>query len=153
MEFDLNQTATREKLEEFADKIQDLQRRIGFKVSARGWCYQLETERLINKDEFDKVESWINKCRKIGILPIDFTAEEEGRKFSGVEIPHEENPIEHMRDWIEWAMNTHRMYRPDWWDEDNKILFACNVKVSNWMNPTGEWNQERTYSFKRIGEI
>ena len=84
MEFDLTQVATETKLQEFADKIQELSRKIGFKVSARGWCYQLESERLINKDQFDKVESWINKCRKKGILPIDFTAEEEGRKFSGV---------------------------------------------------------------------
>ena len=63
MKFDLNQKATEEKLEEFASKIQKLSEQIGFKVSARGWCYQLESERLINKDEFEKVESWINKCR------------------------------------------------------------------------------------------
>ncbi len=67
MEFNLSQKATDERLHEFAEKIKELSEQIGFKVSARGWCYQLETERLINKDEFDKVESWINKCRKKSI--------------------------------------------------------------------------------------
>lgn len=78
-------------------------------------CYQMETERLINKDEFDKVESWINKCRRKGILPIDFTAEEEGRKFSCVDVPDIDTPIEDLRYWVERTMTTGDRYGINWW--------------------------------------
>ncbi len=129
MEFNLNQQATKERLEEFADKIKILQEQIGFKVSARGWCYQLESERLINKDEFDKVESWINKCRKKGILPIDFTAEEEGRKFSGVEDPDDETPIEDLRYWVERTLRTEENYVPNWWDGEEYYIQMLVEKI------------------------
>lgn len=129
MEFDLKQIATEERLHEFAEKIMELQDKIGFKVSARGWCYQLESERIINKDEFDKVESWINKCRKKGILPIDFTAEEEGRKFAGIEIPNENSPIQEMKEWIEAAMESHIYYKPDWWDGEDYYIQMLVEKV------------------------
>ena len=129
MNFDLTQKATEEKLNEFADKVQKLSDQIGFKVSARGWCYQLESERLINKDEFDKVESWINKCRKKGILPIDFTAEEEGRKFSGVETPTSNSPIQEMKEWVEAAMNTENYYTPDWWEGEEYYIQMLVEKI------------------------
>ncbi len=129
MEFDLSQRASDEKLREFAEKISELQERIGFRVSARGWCYQLETERLINKDQFDKVESWINKCRKKGILPIDFTAEEEGRKFSGVEKPHVNSPVQEMREWIEAAMESERYYIPNWWEGEEYYIQMLVEKI------------------------
>ncbi len=129
MEFDLSQRATDERLNEFADKINELQDQIGFKVSARGWCYQLESERLINKDEFDKVESWINKCRKAGILPIDFTSEEEGRKFSGVEVPDEDTPIDDLRYWIEKTLRTEESYIANWWDGEEYYIQMLVEKI------------------------
>lgn len=129
MKFNLNQEATKDKLEEFAEKIKELSDQIGFKVSARGWCYQLETERLINKDEFDKVESWINKCRKKGILPIDFTAEEEGRKFSGVEEPDEESPISFMDVYVNASLNAEKYYTPDWWDGEEYYIQMLVEKI------------------------
>ena len=129
MEFDLSQRATDERLQEFADKIQILSEQIGFKVSARGWSYQLESERLINKDQFDKVESWINKCRRKGILPIDFTAEEEGRKFSGVEKPRISSPIQRMKDYLEATMNSHEYYTPNWWDGEKYYIQMLVEKV------------------------
>jgi len=129
MEFNLSQQATKERLEEFAEKIQILQDKIGFKVSARGWCYQLESERLINKDEFDKVESWINKCRKKGILPLDFTSEEEGRKFSGVEIPDTDTPIEDLRYWINNTLTTEERYNANWWDGEEYYIQMLVEKI------------------------
>lgn len=129
MEFDLSQKATEERLLDFAKKIKVLQDQIGFKVSARGWCYQLESERLINKDEFDKVESWINKCRKRGILPIDFTAEEEGRKFSGVEVPDSDTPIEDLRYWIENTLTTEERYKANWWDGEEYYIQMLVEKI------------------------
>ena len=129
MEFNLNERATEDRLREFAEKINELQKQIGFRVSARGWCYQLETERLINKDEFDKVESWINKCRKKGILPIDFTAEEEGRKFDVVEKPHTQSPIQEMKEWIEASMESEKYYTPDWWNGEEYYIQMLVEKI------------------------
>ena len=77
MEFDLTKKVTRKRLEEFAEELEEISEKIGFKQSARGWCYQLEGYGMITKAQFDKVENIINRCRKEGILPIDFTMEEE----------------------------------------------------------------------------
>ncbi len=129
MNFDINGKKSDERLREFADKLQELSEQIGFKVSARGWCYQLETERLINKDQFDKVEDWINTCREKGILPIDFTAEEEGRKFSCVEEPMDNSPIQELREWIECAMNSEAHYIPDWWKGEEYYIQMLVEKI------------------------
>ena len=129
MKFDINQKATEEKLREFACELKTMSDKIGFKVSARGWCYLLETERIITKAEFDKVESWINKCRKKGILAIDFTAEEESRKFSVVEIPNANTPVQEMREWVEAAMETERYYTPNWWDGEEYYIQMLVEKI------------------------
>jgi hypothetical protein len=129
MEFDLNQKATPERLGEFAEKLMVLQNQIGFKVSARGWCYQLESERLINKDKFGKVEAWINKCRGCGILPIDFTAEEEGRKFSGVEEPTTQDPIAYMGLYVDAAAKAEDYHTPDWWDGEQFYIQMLFEKI------------------------
>ena len=39
------------------------------KISARGWCYLIETAGFINKDQFDLCQDVINECRVKGILP------------------------------------------------------------------------------------
>ena len=63
---------------EFANELKEISQQIGFKVSARGWCYILEQDHLITKAEFSLVENLINNgCRRDGTLPIDFVAEEE----------------------------------------------------------------------------
>ncbi len=83
-------------LQQFAEELKKIDRQVGFKISARGWCYQLEGFRLINKDQFNKVENLINECRSNGFLPIDFTAEEEGRRFSGVDLPEDATPKQYL---------------------------------------------------------
>jgi hypothetical protein len=110
-----DEKATDENLKKFAQQLKELSKQIGFKVSARGWCYQLESARLINKDQFDRVENVINKCRKKGILPIDFVAEEEGRQFSGVETPQDATPLEFLKAYMEAPLKCHRWYTPDLW--------------------------------------
>ena len=94
--FDLDKAATSERLQEFADQVIAIEKKVGMKQSSRGWCYMMENLRLINKNQFDKVESWINRCRKEGYLPIDFVAEEQGRQFSGVEEPTQYDPVKFM---------------------------------------------------------
>ena len=129
MNFDVNVRATEDNLKKFAEHLLIIQRKIGFKISSRGWAYQLEQERLINKSEFNKVENLINKCRKKGILPIDFTAEEEGRKFSCVEHPNRNTPIQDMKEWIECAMNSERYYTPNWWTGEKFYIQMLVEKI------------------------
>ena len=129
MEYDLTKRATKNRLKEFAKEIKEISEIIGFKVSARGWCYQLEGRNFITKDKFDKVENLINNCRKKGILPLNFTKEEEGRKFSGVEIPDEDTPIEDLRYWVENTLTTEERYIPDWWDGEEYYIQMVVEKI------------------------
>lgn len=113
----------------FANSLIKLYNRIGFKISSRGWCYQLEGFRLINKDQFNRVESLINECRKIGYLPIDFTAEEEGRKFSGVEVPQDQSPVQYLKKFLEAALTCENYYTPDWWEGEECYIQMIVEKI------------------------
>jgi len=65
--------------------LKALNAKLGIKISGRGWCYLLEGEKLIDKSQFGVIQDKINGCRKNGLLPIDFTAEDETRQFYNVE--------------------------------------------------------------------
>lgn len=116
-------------LTNFADELIALDKQIGFKVSARGWCYQLEQFRLINKDQFDRVESVINKCRETGLLPIDFTAEEEGRKFSGIEEPESKTPRQFLKEYLKASLECEEWYTPDWWEGEKYYIQMLVEKI------------------------
>jgi len=113
----------------FAEELKRLDRQIGFKVSARGWCYQLEQFRLVNKDEFNRVENIINTCREKGLLPIDFIAEEEGRKFSGIEEPTEETPERFLASYLEATLHCEEWYTPNWWDGEEYYIQMLVEKI------------------------
>lgn len=49
MKYDLIRKATGKRLNEFAKELKEISDKVGFKQSARGWCYQLEVEGLISK--------------------------------------------------------------------------------------------------------
>lgn len=129
MKYDLSKKANIERLKEFAVELEHISEKVGFKQSSRGWCYQLEVEGLITKAEFDKVESLINRCRKLGILPIDFTMEEEGRQFSGVQTPDTDTPIEDLRYWINNTLSTEETYTPDWWAGEKYYIQMVVEKI------------------------
>ena len=129
MEFDINAKATDENLQLFADELMEINRRVGFRISARGWCYQMETERLIDKDSFDRVEGLINKCRKKGILPVDFVAEDQTRIFSGVEIEERDTPLEFLRSYVEAPLSCHEWYTPDWWKNEEYYIQILVEKI------------------------
>lgn len=117
------------QMQEFANKLMEINDETGFKVSARGWCYQLEGFRLINKDLFPVVEKLINECRDNGILPIDFTAEEEGRKFSGVEEPDTETPAEYLGSWLNTILSCENQYTPNWWEDEKYYIQMIVEKI------------------------
>jgi len=113
----------------FSQQISDLGDSIGFKISARGWCYQLEGFGLITKAKFDKVENLINTCRREGYLPIDFTAEEEGRHFSGIEIPETMTPVEYLGSVLRTSLYCEDYYTPDWWDGEDYYIQMVVEKI------------------------
>lgn len=100
-----------------------------FKISARGWCYQLEVEGFITKAEFDKAENAINKCRKEGYLPIDFIAEEAARSFSGVEFPTKEHPSLILKDNLLSVLDAHLYYTPEWWNGEQYYIQMVVEKI------------------------
>lgn len=130
--FDFNKKFTKANLEQFADLLKEMSDTIGFKVSSRGWCYLMEQAGHINKDQFDKVDSAVNKCRKEGLLPVDFVAEEDARAFSGVEIPSSEQG-KNMKDILKWMLSDvlsgHRYYTPDWWDGEDYYIQMLVEKI------------------------
>ena len=127
--FDFSRKLTDRRLQDFADLLLDLDEQIGYPVSSRGWCYILEQSGAITKAEFDKVEQWVNRCRKRGVLPIDFVAEEAARKFQGVETPSEVSPVQDMTGWLTGLQNCEEYYNVDWWDGEEYYLQMVVEKV------------------------
>lgn len=122
-------TNRKEGLREFAAELERIGDTIGFKISARGWCYQLEGFGLITKAEFDRVENLVNTCRKGGYLPIDFTAEEEARQFSGVEKPEQASPLDFMKRLLKEFIHAENYYTPDWWDGEEYYIQMIVEKI------------------------
>lgn len=118
------------EMQEFANELKRISKQIGFRVSARGWCYILEQDNLITKAQFDVIENLINNgCRRNGTLPIDFVAEEEARKFSGVEIPEEESPVSYMGRYLHAALRAEKYYTPDWWKGEKYYIQIVVEKI------------------------
>ena len=113
----------------FALALIELSDTIGFRMSARGWAYTLEGLRLINKDQFDRVESLVNTCRERGYLPIDFTAEEEGRKFSGIETPTTDNVPTFLKGYVDYVGECERSFTPAWWDGERYYIQMLVEKI------------------------
>ena len=119
------------ELRQFADQLTEIDKKTGFKVSSRGWCYQLEGYGVITKGEFSRVNNLINECRKNGMLPIDFVAEESARKFEEVTKPswHDETPEEALKSWIQATINAGDQYTPDYWDGEEYYIQMLVEKV------------------------
>jgi len=117
------------ELAEFSANLLRIGETIGFKVSARGWCYELEGFRLIDKDNFDRVESIVNECRDKGYLPVDFVPEDAPRVFKGVEEPTEEPPVGYMKRYLEGALRCQEWYTPDWWEDEEYYIQMVVEKV------------------------
>lgn len=129
MKFDLSRRMTSAVLEEFAKYLFSISDSVGFKMSSRGWAYALEQEGVIDKSQFDRVETAVNRCRRTGLVPIDFVAEEDARKFSGIEEPTEENPKELFRQNLTDLLSLEDYYTPDWWDGEKFYVQAIVEKV------------------------
>lgn len=118
-----------QRLRDFAEELENLQSQIPFKMSSRGWCYLLETRRLVNKDQFDRCENVINECRTKGYLPVDFVAEDSGRDFHGIEKLTEETYSEYIVGWLNASLACGQFYTPDWWDEEQYYIQMLVEKI------------------------
>src|SRR5579872_5733212 len=63
---------------------------VGYGV--RGWCYILEGDGVITKDEFAATQKRISSLRKRGYLPVNFCGEDENRAADCLEILDDETP-------------------------------------------------------------
>jgi len=122
-----------EALRIFAEDMQQTKRDAGnVRWSARGWCYALESTEL-PKSVFDYFEGLINDCRRDGFLPIDFTAEEEGRIWHGVEIPEMiktgRTPVKYLESYLNACLECEEWYTPDWWDGEKYYIQMVVEKI------------------------
>ena len=96
----------------FAETIKEINSRLDFKVSSRGWCYLLE-EYGLNKGDFNKAQFIINECRKEGFLPIDICAEDETRLSENILELDNDNIKDYATEWVEYLKNSVSYhYRP-----------------------------------------
>lgn len=116
-------------LYQFAEIIKIISAKIGFKISSRGWAYQLETFGIIDKSEFDKVTKIINDCRKSGLLPIDFTAEESSRQFKHVFKPETLTTKQKFLKYFKDAKTRHLYHIPDYWVDEKYYIQVLVEKI------------------------
>jgi hypothetical protein len=117
------------ELIQFSQDLLEISQWIGFKLSSRGWCYQLEGFRLIDKGQFNRIQNLINECRKSGYLPVDFVAEEEARKFACVHDPTEVSPNQYLRLELENLRRLERWYTPNYWEGERCYIQMLVEKV------------------------
>lgn len=120
--FDFTKRLSNNRLPEFVSILQAIQRQIGFKVSSRGWCYLMEQAGYITKAEFDKIEDSINRCRKLGILPVDFVAEEDARAFSGVVVPSDGEVADMLSSLLREVVDGSRYFTPNYWEGEQYYI-------------------------------
>jgi hypothetical protein len=118
-----------EELTQFSEQLKALSDQIGFKISPRGWCYQLESAGLIDKGKFNVVEGLIHDCMRLGLLPIDFVAEEDARAFSGVEEPDGRTPAQYLAAILQAGLNAEELYTPDWWSGEDYYIQMVVEKI------------------------
>jgi hypothetical protein len=98
-------------LEDFAGGLMEIRSRLDFRPGKRGWCYILE-EYGLHKGNFDKAEDVIDECRKTGVLPSNFCAEDQNRAAENLESPDRETPEEYVKSWVQTAAESWDQYNP-----------------------------------------
>ena len=87
-----------QQVDVFVQQLLEIRSRLDFEVGTRGWCYLLENEGVIGKDEFDRMETLIGDWRKSGQLPLDFCANDEKRAPVNLEDLDIQSPEVYARD-------------------------------------------------------
>jgi len=129
----VGEQAYEERLKSFAAEIKAIehQRTSSVKYSARGWCYQLEGLGKIGKGEFGACQKAINDCRKIGLLPIDFVAEDQDttRHFKGIHNASDPTVLlRQIRDDVGEMLDSLPSNVTDYWIGEKYYLMMCVEK-------------------------
>lgn len=117
------------ELRQFAADLIKIDDEADIKVSSRGWCYTLEGMNEITKQRFDRVDNLIVECRKNGLLPVDFVAEEEGRTFHSIWNPNISSPEEDITNWIKATLDAGDLYKPDYWEGEKYYIQMLVEKI------------------------
>ena len=120
-----------QRLKAFADYIESINAKRSMKFSSRGWGYILEGLGKITKNEFDACEKAINDCRKIGLLDIDFIAEDqdETRRFSGIiQATNRTTGFRRIKTDIEKTLRNLAESATDFWKGEQYYLMMCVEK-------------------------
>jgi hypothetical protein len=104
--------------ERFCETILEINSRLDFAVSSRGWGYILEGKRMIDKGDLDIAQRLVNDCRKDGSLPLDICSEDAKRATDGIEQLDSSDPEDEYR-WLEDHLRQyHKFYSPvDFWED------------------------------------
>lgn len=115
-----------QQVDVFVQQLLEIRSRLDFEVGTRGWCYLLENEGVIGKDEFDRMETLIGDWRKSGQLPLDFCANDEKRAPVNLEDLDIQSPEVYARDRAEGVAMCWRWYEPiSFWEfQDHYIEMA-----------------------------
>jgi hypothetical protein len=158
-------------LKRLAEILLEIDSRLDFKQSPRGWCYTLENERVIDKGDFDRAEKAINECRKLGLLPIEFCAEDASRVWEDVDEPTEGSIEDHFKLHLKAALRCYDYYKPYWWEGEKYYIqmLVEKVDLKNLFKPICEkyhipianasgWSDinervEMAYRFKNAEEV
>jgi len=122
-----------ERLEKFANELQHInrQRTSTIKYSSRGWCYLLEGLGKIHKGEFGACQTAINNCRKIGLLPVDFVAQDQDqtRHFKGIhEACKPDEQLSQLKKDVSEMLLSLPSKTTDYWVGEEYYLMMCVEK-------------------------
>ena len=107
----------------FIKQLLEIRSTLDFEVGTRGWCYLLENERVIGKDEFDRMESLIGDWRKSGKLPLNFCANDEKRAPVNLEDLDVRSPEVYARERAQGVAMCWRWYEPiSFWDFQSRYI-------------------------------
>jgi len=123
---------TQDKNEQFAYNLkQYAEENMSFKLSSRGWAYQLEGMNLIDKGDFDKIANKINELRKQGLLPWNFTAEDSGRvaEYAGYGDYESLEPAEFLKDELDNIKTIENRYNVSFWNTQEYYIEVWVEKV------------------------
>jgi DNA-directed RNA polymerase subunit RPC12/RpoP len=119
------------RLEQFATEIRAINQQQADKYSSRGWCYILEGERKIDKDEFPSCQKAINDCRKLGLLAIDFVREDqdETRHFKGIiDVSNPHDSLLKLKADVDSQLSSLPTKITDYWKGEEYYLMMCVEK-------------------------
>jgi hypothetical protein len=118
-----------EELATFCGAILQIQSSLDFQVSSRGWCYILEEHGLL-KGDFDGAQKLFVECRKQGLLPLNFVADDSAREFGGLEAIDDDDIDGVAEAIIDNAKSVYRCYTPfSFWDDKDVFIQALVEKI------------------------